>query len=130
MPVSLSSLEMPWLDKNRKCQPGRYITPEARQRRIHAEKRKRELRSEIATPFFMPDVDAAYGGAWGSIIDGTEISSRSNWREHNKRHGVVDVGERFWSEDGDDAKRTRDLMGYDESLIGKDFYWGKDDQAD
>ncbi len=129
MAVSLSSLSLPWLDPSRKCQPGRYITPEAKQRRIQAERRKRELRSDIATPFFMPDVDAAYGGAWQSIVDGKEISSRSNWREHNKRNQVVDVGDKFWSPDGDDIKRTQEKMGWDPTLIGKDFVWGGDDAS-
>ena len=127
MPVSLSKLDMPWLSKDRKCQPGRYITSESKQRRMEAARRAQDLRSAVACPYFAPDVDAIYGGSWKSVIDGTEISSRSNWREHNKRNDVVDVGDKFWAEDGDDVARTERMMGYDPSLIGSpDFYWGKD----
>ena len=93
--------------------------------RLHSEPSKR---SKLACVYFVPDVDAAYGGSWKSIIDGSEISSRSNWREHNKRHGVVDVGDKFFSPDGDDIKRTEEIMGYDPDLIGHpDFVWGKQD---
>jgi hypothetical protein len=126
MPVSMSGLDLPWLKKDRPCQPGRYISDEARARRLDAARHARAMRSSVASPYFVPDVDAAYGGAWKSIVDGSEISSRSNWREHNKRNAVVDVGDKFWSPDGDDIKRTEEKMGFDPSLIGQDFHWGKD----
>lgn len=133
MSVSMSGLELPWLKKDRGCKPGRYafdadkgIVP-ASQKRAERARAAAERRGTVALPMFVPDVDAAYGGSWKSVIDGSEISSRSNWREHNKRNAVVDVGDRFWSEDGDDIKRTEELMGYDPSLIGHpDFHWGKD----
>ncbi len=126
MPVSMSGLDLPWLKKDRPCQPGRYISDEARERRIAAAKHARAIRSDVASPYFAPDVDAVYGGSWASIIDGSEISSRSNWREHNKRHGVVDVGDRYWADDGDDVKRTAEKMDYAPELIGSpDFHWGK-----
>jgi hypothetical protein len=86
-------------------------------------------RSDLPTPYFVPDVDSAYGGSWKSIVDGTEISSRPNWREHNKRNGVLDVGDKFWNSDGDTAdnliKITEEKMGYDPSLIGnsENFSW-------
>lgn len=44
-------------------------------------------------PTLMPDLDVAYGGAWKSPIDDTWISSRSQLREHNKRHGVIQSGD-------------------------------------
>ena len=126
MAVSLSKLDLSFLRKNdpSACQPGRYrydaeegVIPAWQ----HAQKRRGPDRrsTKVAAPFFMPDVDAHYGGSWNSVVDGSEISSRSNWREHNKRNGVVDVGDKFWSPDGDDAKRTREKMGYDPSLINK-----------
>jgi hypothetical protein len=130
MPVSLSKLDLPWLAKDRPVQPGRYISEEARAKRQAEAEHAAAIRSDVACPTFMPDVDQAYGGAWKSIVDGKEISSRSNWREHNKRNSVVDVGDNFWCqgmEGGDTAantiKRTREKMGYDPQLIGKDFSW-------
>lgn len=126
MPVSLSGLDLSFLRKNDPAavQRGRYrydaeegVIPAWQH---HAKHRQPDKRSrKVASPHFMPDVDAAYGGAWKSIVDGSEISSRSNWKEHNKRNGVVDVGDKFWAADGDDAKFTREKMGYDPSLIGK-----------
>lgn len=129
--ISLSKLDLSFLKKDAGAgvQPGRYrydpeegIIPAAK---AAWKKRGPNKRGTVATPYFAPDVDAIYGGSWKSIIDGSEISSRSNWREHNKRNAVVDVGDKFWSPDGDDIKRTEEKMGYDPSLIGKDFYWGK-----
>lgn len=130
MACSLSGLDLSFLDKDRVCQPGRYrIDPEtgkAISAWLHARKQKAaDKRSNIATPYFMPDVDVAYGGSWKSIIDGTEISSRSNWREHDKRNGVVNVGCDYWAADGDDVRYTKEKSHYDPSLIGKDFYWGE-----
>jgi hypothetical protein len=129
MTVSLSGLDLSFLRKNDPAasQPGRYrfdpeegVIPAA----LHARKhRPADRRSDLPTPYFMPDVDAAYGGAWKSIIDGSEISSRSNWREHNKRNDVVDVGDKFWgngaADDRDEVQITVDKMGYDPSLIGR-----------
>jgi hypothetical protein len=118
MPVSMSGLDLSWMKD-----PANRLPPRPPKSRVRiASKRS----TKVAAPYFAPDVDAIYGGSWKSVIDGSEISSRSNWREHNKRNGVVDVGDKFWSPDGDDAKRTREKMGYDPSLIGHpDFTWGK-----
>ena len=41
----------------------------------------------VDAPLFMPDIKTAV-----SPIDGTVLSSRSVRDEHNRRHGVVDVG--------------------------------------
>jgi len=136
MAISLSGLNLDFMKKPAQVQRGRFkydkdldvVMTSAQFGHRH---RKPSKRSDIASPYFAPDVDAVYGGAWRSIVDGSEISSRSNWREHNKRNGVVDVGDRFWSSDGDDEARTREIMGYDPSLIGKQddgdgvsFTWG------
>lgn len=133
MSVSLSGLDLSFLRKNdpASVQRGRFrydaeegVIPAWQHARKHSGPDKRSRK--VALPHFMPDVDAVYGGAWKSIVDGSEISSRSNWREHNRRNGVVDVGDKFWSADGDDIKRTHEKMGYDPSLIGHpDFTWGK-----
>jgi hypothetical protein len=131
MPVSLSGLDLSFLRKNDPAAalPGRYrydadagVIPAAEHARKH---RRPDRRSDVAAPYFMPDVDQAYGGAWKSIIDGTEISSRPNWREHDKRNEVVNVGCDYWSKDGDDMKTTQDRMGYDPSLVGNSetFRW-------
>jgi hypothetical protein len=132
MAISLSGLNLDFLRKEdpNRIQPGRYrydieegVIPA---NRAAHKKRSISKRGTVATPYFAPDVDAIYGGSWRSIVDGTEISSRSNWREHNRRNQVVDVGDKFWSPDGDDAKTTREKMGYDPSLIGDpSFSWGK-----
>ena len=130
MPMSLSGLDLSFLRKNdpNGCRPGRY--------RMHGDeclpahlaarlqRAQEDKRSSLASPYFMPDVDSAYGGAWKSIVDGSEISSRSNWREHDKRNEVVNVGLDYWtSQDrdiapGDDIAYTEKKMGYDPSLIG------------
>lgn len=136
MAISLSKLDLSFLKKKdpSACQPGRYrydaeegVIPAAR---AAHKKRGPNRRGTVPLPLFVPDVDAVYGGSWKSVIDGSEISSRSNWREHNKRNGVIDVGDKFWSPDGDDVRATEEKMGYDPSLIGSsDFTWGKQASA-
>jgi hypothetical protein len=121
MAISLSGLDLSFLRKNdpNGVRPGRTRIATRSQAHLFADKR-----SALASPYFMPDVDAAYGGAWKSIIDGSEISSRSNWREHDKKHDVINVGCNFWVEDGDDVRYTEEKMGYDPSLIGDEtFTW-------
>ncbi len=139
MAISLSGLDLPWLQKDRACKPGRYVCdteagviPASVKRRERAIKAAL-IRGTVACPELMPDIDSVYGGAWKSVIDGSVISSRSNRREMEIRNSdgpggpIINVGDRYWSEDGDDIRRTEELMGYDKSLIGKDFHWGKDD---
>lgn len=132
MSVSLSGLDLSFLRKHdpNTCAPGRYrIDPEdgkAIPAHVHARKYriKPKRSTAVALPAFMPDLDANYGGPWKSVVDGSELSSRSNRREHNKRNQCIDVGDKFWSSDGDDVKRTEEIMGYDKSLIGHpDFTW-------
>lgn len=136
LPVSLSGLDLSFLRKTdgNGCQPGRYRIDEAtgelvsaaewrrRNPNIHARGRS----DTVASPYFMPDVDSAYGSAWKSIIDGSQISSRSNWREHNKRNGVEQVDRDYWGKTEDDhVTEIRERMGYDPSLIGESevFSW-------
>ena len=138
MTVSLSGLDLSFLKKPAAVKRGRYkydkdldaVMTSAQFGHRHRKPSKRS--DKVALPMFVPDVDAIYGGEWKSIVDGSTISSRSNWREHNKRNGVVDVGDKFWAADGDDAKYTREKMGYDPSLINKkddgdgvSFSWGR-----
>jgi hypothetical protein len=124
MAVSLAGLDLSFLKKAdpSACQPGRYRVHNNQLLPAHLVARlqrpSESKRSEVACPYFMPDVDSVYGGAWKSIIDGKEISSRSNWREHDKRNGVVNVGCDFWAADGDDIAYNEKKMGYDPSLIG------------
>jgi len=136
MTISLSGLDLSFMKKPdaQAVDRGRFRWSDKAKKlvsirewhRLHSEPSK--LSCKVGRPYFVPDVDAAYGGAWQSIIDGSEISSRSNWREHNRRNDVVDVGDKHWSADGDDIKRTEEIMGYDKSLIGHpDFVWGKQD---
>lgn len=135
MTISLSKLDLSFLRKadSGGCCPGRYrvdaatgeLVPLAEWHRrnpsIHADKRS----DAVASPFFMPDVDVAYGGSWKSIIDNSEISSRSNWREHNKRNQVLQVDGDHWGKTNDDyVTENKERMGYDPSLVGHaDFSW-------
>lgn len=121
MTVSLSGLDLSFLRKNdpSACQPGRYrIDPESGEAipaHEHARRfrQRPDRRGTVASPYFMPDVDAAYGGAWKSIIDGTEISSRTNWREHNKRNGVLQVDPDYWGKTEDHhVTQIRDRMQF------------------
>jgi hypothetical protein len=108
--VSLSKLDLSFLKKNdpNGVQAGRFVWDAGVKEFVPASQvyRKRaraaaKKRSNLSSPYFMPDVDAAYGGAWKSIIDGSEISSRTNWREHNKRNGVMQVDPDFWGKTED-----------------------------
>lgn len=129
MAVSLAGLDLSFMRKAEPsaCRPGRYRLRNGELLPAHVAARldrPASKRGSVALPYFMPDVDATYGGAWKSIVDGSEISSRSNWREHDKRNGVVNVGNDFWASDGDDVRYTEEKMGYDPSLIGhEDFSW-------
>lgn len=73
--------------------------------------------------YVLPDLNAAYpGGGFSSPIDGQFISSRSQLRAHNQRHGVIQTGDIRGERVRENMKRH---MKYDPSLIGKDFSWGK-----
>ena len=117
MTVSMHGLDLSWMNDP----ANRLPAQEPRKRARTASKRS----TVVGCPYFVPDVDSAYGGSWKSIIDGTEISSRSNWKEHNKRNGVLQVGPGYWGEtkDKDICDITSEKMGYDPSLIGKDTTW-------
>lgn len=116
--VSLSKLDLSFLKKAdpAKCQGGswrwsskaeKFVT-HAQWHKLHPPSKKR---SKLPTPYFMPDVDAVYGGSWKSIIDDTEISSRSNWREHNKRNGVLQVDRDYWGKTEDhNVTQVRERM--------------------
>lgn len=41
----------------------------------------------------LDDLDRAYNGGFESPIDGSFITSRSQLREHNKRHDVIQTGD-------------------------------------
>jgi hypothetical protein len=74
--------------------------------------------------FFLPDISAISGGGFLSPIDETFISSRSQLREHNIRHDVVQNGE-IRGEVG--RQMTKKTMDWDPSLIGRSdsFNWSK-----
>lgn len=46
-----------------------------------------------AGPMVMPDIDVVYGGGFRSPIDGEFITSRSQLRRHEIRHGVRQAGD-------------------------------------
>lgn len=118
MTISLSGLDLSWLRDPAKRLP-EAMKPKRRPS-------PRGPRSDLPSPHFMPDVDRAYGGAWTSIIDGSQISSRSNWREHDKRNGVLQVDRDYWGKTEDDyVSENKERMGYDPSLVGDSeiFSW-------
>jgi hypothetical protein len=131
MSVSLSGLDLSWLKKPATVERGRYRVDAATGELVTArEWHKRNpvirKRGDVALPYFMPDVDQAYGGSWKSIIDGSEISSRTNWREHNKRNDVLQVDGDYWGKTEDDyVTEIEERMGYDPSLVGNSeaFNW-------
>lgn len=86
--------------------------------------RTSDKRSDFACPrAILPDLNAAYPeGGFRSPIDDTWISSRSQLRAHNARHGVIQTGDIRGPQIRENMKR---YMQYDPSLIGKDFSWGK-----
>ena len=75
-------------------------------------------------PDILPDIEQHYGAPIISPIDGSVISSRSQLREHNIRHGVIQCGDVR----GEAVRqKMKDHMYYDPSLRGKDFSWGQPD---
>jgi hypothetical protein len=51
-------------------------------------------RMRSCAPGYMPDIDTAYGGdGFRSPVDRKQITSRSQLREHNKRHNVTQYGD-------------------------------------
>ena len=42
---------------------------------------------------YMPDLDSVYGGGFKSPIDGEFITSRSQLRAHERKHGVKQCGD-------------------------------------
>jgi hypothetical protein len=137
--VSLSKLDLSFLKKadpakvttgswrwSSKAQ--KFVTPQE-WHKLHPPSKKR---SKLAVPYFMPDVDAAYGGSWKSIIDDTEISSRSNWREHNKRNGVLQVDRDHWGKTEDHhVSQVRDRMEIGAPIAETDsvFSWKAPESA-
>lgn len=132
MAISLSKLDLSFLGKKdpSAIERGRFrydaeegVIPAWRHQAKHWREPKR---GDVELPYYVCDVDAAYGGAWKSIIDGSEISSRSNWKEHNRRNQVEQVGPGYWGEnaDRDIVKITEERMGYDPSeRSNPDFSW-------
>jgi hypothetical protein len=60
---------------------------------------------KLAGPYIMPDISDA-SGTFVSPIDGSVISSRSQLRQHNIRHGVDQIGNDYLFD-----KRHADMMG-------------------
>ncbi len=94
MAISMSGLDLSFL-KNPKNR-----LPKERKKRAKAQPNKRS--NLFKSAFVLPDLDVAYKGGFESPIDGTFITSRSQLREHNIRHDVV--------QNGDHHGRTKDIM--------------------
>jgi hypothetical protein len=52
---------------------------------------QRRMRQDA--PGVLPDLDRAYGGGFVSPIDGEHITSRSQLRAHEAKHGVKQCGD-------------------------------------
>ena len=137
--ISLSKLDLSFLKKPEGGKPksGHWRWSSKAQKfvtmrewhKLHPPSKKR---GTVALPYFMPDVDAAYGGAWKSIIDGSEISSRPNWREHNKRNGVAQVDPDYWGKTDDHhITQIRDRMEFGAPVTSEDsvFSWKAPESA-
>lgn len=115
--ISMSGLDLSWMRD-----PANRLPPQPKMRR----KRPPNRRGTVASPMVLPDVDSAYGGSWKSIVDGSEISSRSNWREHNKRNGVTQVDPDYWGKTDDHyVTQIRERMELDAPVQSGDvdFSW-------
>ena len=120
--ISMSGLDLSWM-----LDPANRLPPQKKRRY-----RPPNRRGTVASPMVMPDVDSAYGGSWKSIIDGTEISSRSNWREHNKRNGVLQVDPDYWGKTEDHhVSEIRNRMEFDAPVQDEAgvFSWRKPESA-
>jgi hypothetical protein len=73
-------------------------------------------------PYVMGDLDQAYGGdGFRSPVDGSQITSRSQLREHNKQHNVEQCGDVSLGE----YTRHVEACQNDSPTTGVDFQWMK-----
>ena len=101
MAISLHGLDLSFLEN------------EENRLRKEPEHERQLVRHEGKSCHFLPDLDRAYGGGFESPIDGTYITSRSQLREHNKRHNVIQTGDVRGQQLRDQVKRH---MRYNKSL--------------
>jgi hypothetical protein len=83
MPISLSGLDLSWLQD-----PAKRLPPREKKQRTSF----RHLRSDVPSPMFMSDIAPFVNVA---TREGGEITSRSHLREFEKRSGLVQVGSDF-----------------------------------
>lgn len=67
---------------------GKQVPAEQYQRRVRQAREARKLRSHLASPQVMRDIEPFRNIA----VDNTEISSRSHKREMMKRHNLIEIG--------------------------------------
>ena len=110
MTISLSGLDMSWLND-----PSKRLPDEHKQSARRAERRGKSFN-------VLPDLDQVYGeDGFISVIDGTRITSRAQLREHNKRHGVIQTGDVRGDQLRDKTKRH---MRYNPELRNSpEFSW-------
>jgi hypothetical protein len=90
MAISLSGLDLPWLDAASMGR-GRFRYDE--ERGVIPVQECSGIERDGAA-YVLPDLDRIYGeDNFISVIDDTKITSRSQLREHNKRHGVIQTGD-------------------------------------
>ena len=90
MGISLIGLDLPWLNPEKKSR-GKFRYDEDTGEIVPIE--ELAARQHDKNPYLMPDLDVVYNGGFQSPIDDTWITSRSQLREHNNRHGVMQTGD-------------------------------------
>lgn len=75
-----------------------------------------------AGPHVMPDLDRVYNGGFRSPIDGEHITSRSQLRAHEVKHGVRQAGD-FKPGEIISAERKRVAASMPRSNDGVSFEW-------
>lgn len=73
-------------------------------------------------PLVMPDLDRVYNGGFKSPIDGEHITSRSQLRAHERKHGVRQAGD-FKPGELISAERKRVAASMPRPNDGVDFKW-------
>lgn len=127
--ISLHGIDLSFMKSDESKKALAAMREDAKKSRAepHSEPKRSDLYAGKGA-YVLPDLHAVYpGGGFVSPIDGTFISSRSQLRAHNARHGVIQTGDIRGPQIRENMKRH---MQYDPSLVGKDFSWGKQEGSE
>lgn len=86
MAISMHGLDLSFMKTNPLPKPKRKRKPKG----PDFSKKRSTL---FGGAYVMPDLDAVYNGGFRSPIDDSWISSRKQLRDHNRAHGVIQVGD-------------------------------------